>query len=219
MNRIRSRRQSRLAGMTLVELMVAVVLALGITLTSVGSIIYYQKTVSKNDRVARLTNLLEGQMEKVRNRTWFELVNSTNGLMPPGGPPEEPGDPDSSTWPPPDGPFVRYECEALGVELVKDDLSLSAQDYTGLAGRVQVFYIPITYPHQATDRNGTVVGYDVNYYKIEVVVTLDPGSRIRPGDGDDVWGLVTYVSELSGRDDAEFSQRVLEVLRQKQYKY
>jgi type II secretory pathway pseudopilin PulG len=194
---------------TLIEVMIAVVLALGVTLTSIGSILYYQRTVTKNDRVAKLANLIEGQMEKVRNRTWFELVNPTNGLMPPGGS-------GNSTWPSKDGPFNRYKADSLSVELIKDG-SLSATDYTGLSGKAEVFYTPITWAHEATDRLGTIVRYNVNYYKVEVVVTLDDASRIRPGTDDDVWGAVTYLSELSGRDDPEFSQRVLEVLRQKQY--
>lgn len=201
--------KSQKRGVTLLEVMVAVALSIGISLTSIGSVLFYQKTITKNDRVARLTNLIEGQMEKVRNRTWFELVNPTNGLMPPGGP-------GNSTWPPKEGPFVRYACDALSVELVKDE-NMSATDYTGLSGRVDVFYTPITWAHEATDRTGTTVRYNVNYYKIEVVVTLDDTSRIRPGVGEDVWGAVTYISELGGRDDAEFSQRVLEVLRTKQY--
>ncbi|MBI1289630.1 hypothetical protein GC173_00105 [bacterium] len=196
-------------GVTLIEVMIAVALAVGITLTSIGSVIYYQKTVSKNDRVARLANLIEGQMEKVRNRTWFELVNPTNGLMPPGGS-------GSSVWPSHDGPFIRYKSDSLSVELIKDG-TISSTNYTGLSGKVDIYYTPITWTHEATDRLGTTVRYDVNYYKIEVIVTLDESSRIRPGTGEDVWGAVTYLSELSGRDDPEFSQRVLEVLRQKQY--
>lgn len=195
--------------MTLMELLIASTLALGISLTSIGSILYYQRTVTRNDRVAALANLLEGQMEKIKNRTWFELVNPTSGLMPPGGP-------GNSTWPEPTGPFVRYQCAPLSVELVKDG-AYSTEDFTGLSGQVDVFYTPVTITHEATTRDGTTVSFNVNYYKIEVVARLDPSSRIRPGTGEDVWGAVTYLSELGGRNDTEFSQRVLEVLRSKQF--
>lgn len=198
-------------GMTLVEVMVASSIALMVIMTAFGSVVYYQKTVFKNDRVSKLSNLLESQMEVINNQTWYSLVNPTTGYFPPGG---MTGSTRNSTWPARTGPFVRYECKDLALDLVKD-AKLNSQ-YTGLGGKVQVFYTPFIFSHSATNKEGLTVYYDVRYYKVELVVTLDNNSRIRNGTGPDVWNCVTYLSELGGRSDAEFSQRILETLRARQ---
>ena len=201
----------RRRGVTLVEVMIASTIALLVVVTAMLAVMFYQKTVLKNDRVTKLANLMESQMELVNNQTWYSLVNGTNGYFPPGG---MSGTTRITTWPARTGPFKRYECKELALDLVKD-AKLNA-NYTGLGGTVQVFYTPIVYSHTAQNKAGITVYYDIRYYKVEVVVTLASNSRIRPGTAPDVWSSVTYLSEMAGRNDAEFSQRVLETLRARQ---
>lgn len=198
--------------MSLVEVMIASTLGIIAILTATGSILYYQKTTVKNDRVAKLANLLEGQMEFIHNQTWYSLVNSVDGLFPPGGF-DASGAP-SAVWPAPGAPGQRYEATQLKITLVSD--GTVNQQYTGLSGTVQFYYTPYVETHSALNKTGTVVYFDVKYYKVDVVARLDPSSRIRPGTGEDVWEMVTYLSELGGRSNAEFSQRILEILRQRQ---
>lgn len=195
--------------MTLVEVMIASGLAVGIIATSIGSILFYQKTTLKNDRGAALANLMENQMERIKNRSWYQLMNATNGIFPPGGP-------GNATWPPRTGPFVRRKCTSLSVDLLKDGI-YNADAYSGLGGKVEVFYTPVTLSHSATNTAGATVYYDINYYKVEVIITLDQASRVRPGpvSSPDQWALVTYMSELTGRNDADFSNQVLGTLRSK----
>jgi hypothetical protein len=192
--------------------MIASSLAILTALTSVGSVVYYKKSVSRNDQAVRVAQLIEAQMEKVRNRTWHELVNAETGIFPPGG---VDGDANPiSVWPAYTGPFTRYKCDALSVTLIKDSVT-SVEDYSGLTGQVDVFFTPITLRTTATDSAGTLVSFDVNVYKVDTVIVLDESSRVRAGTGTDTWGATTYISEFNGRDDAEFSQRVLETLRQR----
>lgn len=210
MERIVKSRRRR--GMSLVEVMVASTIALIATVTSVGSIVYYQQTTVSNDKVTRLANLMESQMEMVHTQTWYNLINSETGLFPAGGFTNE-GDL-IVDWPAPGDTPVRYEARDLALELVADNIL--DQQFTGLNGTVRVFYTPLTLTHNAVNKAGQTVYFDVRYYKVDVVITLDPTSRVRAGAGEDEWILVTYLSELGGRSNAEFSQRILETLRKRQ---
>lgn len=207
--RLQGKRKRR--ALTLLEVMIASVLGLGITVTSISSIVYYQKTTFKNDRLARLNNMMEGQMERLLGYTWYDLSQGT-GIFPPGGG-------SSATWPARTGPFTRYEATKLKVPLL-DDTTLNGA-YTGLNGTIQVFYTPFWWSHIVETGTGAQVAYDVQYYKVELVVTLAEGSRIRPKDpanptAPDVWTMVTYLSELRGQSDATFSNLVLDTLRSRQ---
>ncbi|CAN5303742.1 hypothetical protein BH09SUM1_BH09SUM1_11090 [soil metagenome] len=190
--------------MSLIEVMIAATLAVGVIATSIGGIVFYQKTTLRNDRGGALANLMENQMERIRNRTWYQLSSDT-GLFPPGGP-------GSGIWPGPTDSFTRYKCDALSLDIVKDGI-YNAQSYSGLGGNVEVYYTPVTLSHSATTSAGAAVFYDINYYKVEVIITLDDSSRIRAGSATDQWALVTYISELGGKNDADFSAKVLATLR------
>lgn len=209
-NMIRSAAIRRRA-MTLVEVIVASTIALLVITTAIGSVVFYQKTVVKNDRAAKLANLMESQMELITNQTWYSLVNTTDGLFPPGG---WSGTTRLETWPSRTGPFQRYEARTMALDLVKD--AKLNTNYTGLGGKVEVFYTPFIISHRATNKEGLTVYFDVRYYKVELIVSLDQNSRVRPGTGPDVWSCITYVSELSGGNDSEFSVRVLDTLRSRQ---
>jgi hypothetical protein len=203
-------RANRRLAVTLFEVMIASTIALGITITAISSSTYFAVTTSKNDRAERLRNLMEGQLEKILSQTWYNLSDPTTGLFRPNGPSSA-----NPTWPPITGPFTRYKSNALSINLVNG--TTLTQDYTGLNGKVEVFYTPFTYQHRATNKAGTAVGYTVNYYKVELVISLDPGNRIRRGDPSqpDVWTAVTYISEITSRSDAEFSQKILQQLRER----
>lgn len=194
---------------TLLEVMVASTIGAAVVISSVGSIIYYQRVTNKNERVVRLTNLMEGTMERIYNKTWYQLSDASTGIFPPGGP-------GNGTWPAVGGTLTRRECTAMKVTALADASGVK-NVYTGINGKLQVFYTPYVVTHQAEARDGATLGYDVHYYKVEVIVTLDDSSRIRPGTDPDVWTMVSYVSELGGRSDAEFAQSVLQSLRDRQY--
>lgn len=201
---------NRRLGLTLFEVMIASAIALGITVTAIGSSTYFAVTTAKNDRAERLRNLMEGQLEKILSQTWYNLSDPTTGILRPNGPTSV-----NPVWPAITGPFTRYKSNALSINLVNG--TTLTQDYTGLNGTVEVFYTPFTYRHRATNKAGTAVGYTVNYYKIELIISLSPGNRIRGGDPTqtDVWSAVTYVSEITNRSDAEFSQTILQQLRER----
>lgn len=190
-------------GMTLMEIMFASALMVTAIMTAIGAVTFYSKATHKADRVARLANLLEGQMERVLSHTWSQMASST-GIFPPGGPSSV--GPARTAWPTVAGPFARYEAPSLRQTLVSG--STVGSSFTGLAGTLQVYYTPFTFRHEAITDAG-VATRDVYYYKVEVVVLLDERSRIRPGSGPDEWAVVTYVSELSGRTATEFSQKIV----------
>jgi hypothetical protein len=191
--------------------MVASALALGVIITAVGSVVYYQRVSLRNDRVARLANLMESQMERILSTPWGRLENATNGFFPPGG--FDAAGKGVGVWPSPEDTPVRHEAPDLRVTLVKD--SIINGEYTGLSGTVQVFYTPYTIRHSAFTQGGTTTNFTVRYYKVELVVTLDEKSRVRSEGlgGADTWALVTYISELQGRNDIDFANRVLGDLR------
>ncbi len=196
------RSSSRRRGVSLMEVMIASMIGVMVTTTTFASVVYYQYTSARNDRVAEVAQLLDGQLETIRNQTWASLSAPT-GLMPPGGP-------GNGTWPPVGGSAVRREATALARTFIADPTSVD-QDYCGLAGTLRVFYTPFRRRHVVGS-----VGYDVEYYKVELVLTLDESNRIRPGTGPDVWTVMTYLSELGGRSEGEFQQRVLDSLRARQ---
>ena len=198
------------SGMSLVEVMIASLLCATILLTTIGSAVFYRRTTHKNDRVAMLANLMESRMEHIKSFTWFALADPAAGIFPLDG--VKGGA--AVAWPSHGGPFSRYRCNDLSYTLVKDG-TIDGANFSGLGGRVEVFYTPITIRHDARSREGSLVHFDVNYYKVELVVTLDESSRVRPGEGEDRWLAVTYLSELTGSSAAAFSQAVNETLETK----
>lgn len=198
--------RSRRRGVTLIEVMVASMIGVLVTTTTFASVIYYQMTSARNDRVAEVAQLLDGQLETLRNQTWASLSDGNSGLFPPGGP-------GVGTWPASNATsLTRREATTLRRTFIADPTSVDP-DYCGLAGTLRVFYTPFRRRHVATSVGGTSVAYDVEYYKVEVTMTLDQTNRIRPGTGPDEWSVITYLSELGGRSEGEFQQRVLDSLR------
>jgi type II secretory pathway pseudopilin PulG len=196
-------RARRRLAVTLVEVMIASALSLTVTLTALGSVVYYQRTSAKNDRLTAVANLLESQLENVRNRTWSSLDASPSGIMPPGGG-------TNFNWPAPGATPVRYECVPLRRTLVADALFSSGD----LTGTVRTFYTPFSQIHVANNRDGSRVGYEIRYYKIEVEVVLDEICRISPGTGPETFQAVTYISEMQGRNTPEYNQRTIGLLRE-----
>ncbi len=195
-------------GVSLIEVMVASMIGVMVTTTTFASVVYYQYTSARNDRVAEVAQLLDGQLETIRNQTWASLSAPT-GLMPPGGP-------GNGTWPAAGSTsLVRREATALSRTFIADPTSVD-QDFCGIAGTLQVFYTPFRRRHVVSNAAGASAGYDIEYYKVELVLTLDESNRIRPGTGPDQWTVMTYLSELGGRSEGEFQQRVLDSLRARQ---
>lgn len=197
------RRAAKRLGVSLVEVMIASALSLTVTLTAVGSVVYYQRTSSKNDRLTAVANILENQLENVRNRTWSSLDTSPSGIMPPSGG-------TNFTWPAPGADPERFECVPLRRTLVADSL-FSTGDLTGT---VRTFYTPYSQIHVANNRDGSRVGYEIRYYKIDVQVELDEICRISPGTGSESFEAVTYISEMQGRNTPEYNQRTIGLLRE-----
>lgn len=203
--------------LTLVEVLIASMISGMVVVGSISSVVYYQRVAAKNDRTARIANLLEGQMEAVLSKSWFELSDGERGAFPPGGPPKTSSAADievAGTWPAVGATPVRR----VGVgKLAPLNLVADSNDnpYTGVGGTITFYYTPFTLTHTAASNSSVVLGYDVNYYKVEVVYMADEAARVREGSADkrDVWSLVTYASELGGRTDAEFEQQVLNNLR------
>lgn len=209
MNRNRLNQRFR-RGVTLIEVIIASTIGVLVTTTTFASVVYYQYTSARNDRVGEVAQLLDGQLETLRNQTWASLSSGTTGLLPPGGP-------GNGNFPSPTATtLTRYEAIALKRTFIADPSSVDP-DYCGLAGVLQVFYTPFQRTHTATASSGATVGYNVEYYKVELVMTLDETNRIRPGTGPDRWVIMTYISELGGRSEGEFQQRVLDSLRARQF--
>lgn len=206
-------RRKRMA-YSLIEVLVASAIAFIVTLSSIATMIYHQRVSAMNHRMASLTNLMESQLEVIRNQTWYTLVNDTDGWFNP-----DPNGVRGGAWPPSNdleddtdgGDRTLYSSTTV----ISDGVS-TTPDYTGIVGLVDIWYTPITLTHQATTDSGQLVEYDIRYWKVEVIVTLEGSHRIRLREEQDVWSSVTYISELMGRGDSEFSTRTLNKLRNRQ---
>jgi type II secretory pathway pseudopilin PulG len=199
---------------SLVEVLVATAISAIVTISSIGTIIYHQRVAAMNQRLAALTNLMESQLETIRNQTWFTLVNDTNGWFNP-----DPNGTRSGAWPEPDDLTSDDDSEDRtlysSVDVISDGTT-TTPDYTGIVGNVEIWYTPLVLRHLASTDNGQQVAYNVRYWKVEVIVSLTDSNRIRLQNNPDVWTVVTYISELMGRGDAEFSSRTLGRLRARQ---
>lgn len=209
----------RRRGVTLVEVMVASLLGVMVSATAISSAVYYQITTAKNDRLASVANMIRSEMELIQNQTWMGLSSPDTtppervGIFPPGGPSST--GTARGTWPARTGPFTRYQAYS---RTFTSTGPLNPQ-FQGLTGTLRVFYTPFVVTHTGTGRDGATLLFDVNYYKVEVVVELDRASRIRPWNASqpqDTWAAMTVISELGGRSDAEFTQRTIELLRSRQ---
>lgn len=208
---------------TFIEVMVAMAISAIVSISAIASVIYYQRVSNMNHRLATVANLIESQMEEIKNQTWFS-INQDDWFDP------DPNDERAGAWPAP-GDFsdralakqIELVSDAPPADLIEDYRDSFYKNFTGLTARLEVFYTPFTITHEAEGVGGATLEYDVRYYKVEVAVTLDGAQRIRfredmdpvePGM-QDVWTAVTYISELSARGDAEFSTRNLDRLRER----
>ena len=213
-NRHSFSRLTKRSSFSLVEVLVATAISAIVTISSIGTIIYHQRVAAMNQRLAALTNLMESQLETIRNQTWFTLVNDTNGWFNP-----DPNGTRSGAWPEPDDLTSDEDSEDRtlysSVDVISDGTT-TTPDYTGIVGNVEIWYTPLVLRHMATTDSGQQVAYNVRYWKVEVIVSLTGSNRIRLQNDPDVWTAITYISELMGRGDAEFSSRTLGRLRARQ---
>ncbi|MDX1971821.1 MAG: type II secretion system protein [Candidatus Sumerlaeia bacterium] len=213
-NRNSFSRLTKRSSFSLVEVLVATAISAIVTISSIGTIIYHQRVAAMNQRLAALTNLMESQLETIRNQTWFTLVNDTNGWFNP-----DPNGTRSGAWPEPDDLTSDEDSEDRtlysSVDVISDGTT-TTPDYTGIVGNVEIWYTPLVLRHMATTDSGQQVAYNVRYWKVEVIVSLTGSNRIRLQNDPDVWTAITYISELMGRGDAEFSSRTLGRLRARQ---
>lgn len=213
---------------TLVEVLIASAISAIVTISAITSVIYYQRVAAMNHRLAMVSNLIESEMENIKNQTWYTLGNPDDGFFdpdpfntrnPPGGWPVPGEVPERAL-------FKRFQTVAdiPPAGLADEYVGGIHETFTGIAGEVAIFYSPIVVTHTARGENNVGLEYDVRYWKVEVVVTLEGSQRIRrqvdmdpvrPGE-QDIWTAVTYISELSGRGDAEFTIRNLQKLRERQ---
>lgn len=204
-------RRSRRA-FSIIEVLIASAISFVITISSIAGVIYHQRVAAMNQRMASLTNLMESQLENIRNQTWYTLVNPTDGWFNP-----DPSNLRGGQWPAPDD----LDAEDSGDRTLYTSTTVISDgvtggSYTGIVGQVDIWYTPIVIRHVASTDSGQSVTYDIRYWKVEVIVTLTGPYRIRLREDNDVWSAVTYISELMGRGDAEFSTRTLNKLRSRQ---
>ncbi|MGF1572600.1 MAG: hypothetical protein ACFCU1_05965 [Sumerlaeia bacterium] len=195
-----------------VEVLVASTISFIVTTSSIATVIYHQRVGAMNHRMSALTNLIESELETIRNQTWFTLVNPTDGWFTP-----DPNNVRGGNWPSPDDlSQANTGDRSLYVSKTVISDSTTNEDYTGIVGQVDIFYTPIVLTHDASTDSGQLVQFDIRYWKVEVIVTLTGSHRIRLNEEQDIWTAVTYISELMGRGDAEFSTRTLNKLRSRQ---
>ncbi|MEQ8820109.1 MAG: type II secretion system protein [Sumerlaeia bacterium] len=203
--------RGRLAGFSLIEVLIAVSIVAIVVISAIFSVIFYQRASTRNDRLAQVSRFMEARMEDIRNRSWFDLIE----VMDP-----DPNNERSGDFPAPGADPERYEATALRFEFLPGqdllDGDTDRAGYSGMLGRSRVFYTPLQTTHTATNPEGRTLAYDVRYYKVEVVVELDEGNRARLSidgpNGLDTYALITYISELNGRGQAQYLQRTIGAL-------
>lgn len=203
------RAPARRRAVTLVEVLVASGIAALVIASSMASVMYYMKTTDRNVRVSSVTNLVEGEMEMLKNQTWYTLTNSTDGIC------------RVTSWPAPGSIGTPLTAYTRTVLMDAGATETETAGYTGINGTVNVRYLPFSLVHTATNAGGDALDYTVRYLKVEITVTVDNANRVRTGSVPDVWTAVTYFSELSGRGDFQsggdslFTVRTIDKLKER----